>query len=275
MDINGRMQTQVRANFPGSNALMNQFSNSEYLETKYFSVTEFLLNRQEKLVFSDVSGKGILWRFFGVNTIHSAEKILTIKEYDRFPSAVYISTEYINHSKKSLTIKKWVNSANDLMPSGDSIKFRIFQGSSHSDRRDWIHSLKAGFNEQKFMGMNATDYGGGIPVVDFWRKDDGLAIGLLEPEAKLISLPVDYDRDAFTAKISIEYIFPEAKMMFPGDTIHSFETFVSVHQKDCFSTLQIYGSFMQTKGVVHAHTEPSAYDPIWCVWRYKRNFNLN
>jgi len=36
MDINDRMQTQVRANFPGSNALMNQFSNSEYLETKYF-----------------------------------------------------------------------------------------------------------------------------------------------------------------------------------------------------------------------------------------------
>jgi len=150
-------------------------------------------------------------------------------------------------AKKSLIIKKWVNSANDLTPSGDSIKFRIFQGSSHSDRRDWIHSLKAGFNEQNFMGMNATDYGGGIPVVDFWRKDDGLAIGLLEPEAKLISLPVDYDRDAFTAKISIEYIFPEAKMMFPGDTIHSFETFVSVHQKDFFQRSRFMGPLCRPK----------------------------
>ncbi len=145
-----------------------------------------------------------------------------------------------------------MNNAYELIPSADSTKFWSFQGSSHSDRRDWISPVNPGFSEQNFMGMNASDYGGGIPVIDLWRRDDGLAIGLTEPEAKLISLPIDYDAYATTAKISLEYSFPDVKSMAPGDTIHTFETFVSVHEKDCFATLQNYGAYMQTKGIVAA-----------------------
>ena len=38
--------------------------------------------------------------------------------------------------------------------------------------------------------MNATDYGGGTPVVDVWRRDVGIAVGHLELVPKLVSLPV-------------------------------------------------------------------------------------
>ena len=31
------------------------------------------------------------------------------------------------------------------------------------------------------MGMTASDYGGGTPVVDVWRRDCGIAVGHLEP----------------------------------------------------------------------------------------------
>ena len=37
--------------------------------------------------------------------------------------------------------------------------------------------INKGFYEKNFMGMNASDYGGGIPVIDLWRKDAGIAIG--------------------------------------------------------------------------------------------------
>ena len=38
-------------------------------------------------------------------------------------------------------------------------------------------SRSEGFRQENFLGMNATDYGGGTPVVDVWRRDVGLAVG--------------------------------------------------------------------------------------------------
>ena len=124
------------------------------------------------------------------------------------------------------------------------------------------------------MGMNASDYGGGIPLIDLWRKDAGLAIGHTEETPKLVSLPIDYDRDAAAADLSIQYEFPQPTQLASGDTLTTFETFVSVHQKDCFTTLRNYGSYMQTKGIRSASPEPAAYEPVWCAWGYERNFTL-
>jgi len=56
-------------------------------------------------------------------------------------------------------------------------------------RPDWIVPLKAGFKQENYLGMNATDYGGGTPVVDVWRRDLGLGVGHVELSAKLVSMP--------------------------------------------------------------------------------------
>ena len=274
IEVNASLKTQVRALFLSGSPLMNGYAGSEYLETKYFTAKEFTLIRKEEKALSDKSGNGTEWRFYGMNKENQLEKILSIRIYKQFADAAYFSVVYINHSKQNLRVKKWVNHAYDLLPSPDTTKFWSFQGSSHSDRRDWIRPVNAGFSEKNFMGMNAADYGGGIPVIDLWRKDNGLSIGLTEPEAKLISLPVDYDQYSLTAQIGLEYNYPNLKTIAPGDTLHCFETFVGVHQKDCFTTLQTYGAYMQTKGIVPAPAEPSAFEPVWCAWGYERNFTL-
>ena len=49
---------------------------------------------------------------------------------------------------------------------------------------------RAAFDQRKFMGMNASDYGGGTPVVDVWRRDYGLAVGHVETAPKLVALPI-------------------------------------------------------------------------------------
>ena len=85
-----------------------------------------------------------------------------------------------------------MNNEYNIIPSNDSTKFWSFQGSSHEDRRDWIKKVKPGFYEKNFMGMNASDYGGGIPVIDLWRKDAGIAIGNTATVAKL-----DFTADRF------------------------------------------------------------------------------
>ena len=90
----------------------------------------------------------------------------------------------------------------------------------------------------------------------------------------LISLPIDYDIYATTAKMSVEYNYPEKEILKPNDTLSTFETFVNVHQKDCFATLRNFSNFMQTKGIKAAATEPAAFEPIWCAWGYERDFTL-
>ena len=274
IEINSKLQTRINTVFAGSNKLMTSFSSSEYLVTKYFSAKEFILINKEKNIIHDVAGTATLWKFIGRNNLLHIDKILSIKIYANFPDAAYFSVQYINHSKKELPVIKWVNNNYNIIPSNDTIKFWSFQGSSHEDRRDWIQKVNPGFTEKNFMGMNGSDYGGGIPVIDLWRKDAGIAIGHTETVGKLVSLPIDFDKYSSTANMSIEYEYPEEEILQPGDTLTTYETFVSVHQKDCFATLNNFSKYMQTKGIKPAMPEPAAFEPVWCAWGYERNFTL-
>ena len=274
IEVNNELQTKINSTFNDAKALTNNFSSSEYLETKYFTAKFFQQTKKEKKNIHDAAGDGTEYKFYGTNDSDKIEKILSIKIYNTFPDAAYFNVQYINHSEKDLPVIKWVNNEYNVLPTKDSTTFWTFQGSSHEDRRDWIKKIKKGFYEKNFMGMNASDYGGGIPVIDLWRKDAGIAIGNTEAVAKLISLPIDYDQYSATAKMSVEYDYPEKEILKSNETLNTFETFVSVHQKDCFATLRNFSNYMQTKGIKAAATEPAAFEPIWCAWGYERDFTL-
>lgn len=272
--VNNSLQTTVNTSFAASNRLMDKFSSAEYLITKHFTAKEFVLTKKEKKNIQDAAGNGTEWKFYGINKVCHVEKILSIKVYDRFADAAYFMVQYLNTGNRDISIKKWVNHQYNIIPAADTTKFWSFQGSSHDDRRDWINKVNPGFYEKNFMGMNASDYGGGVPLIDLWRKDAGIAIGNTENVGKLISLPIDYDKYAATASIGIEYEYPEEKILSAGDTLKTFETFVSVHRKDCFATLRNFSAYMQTKGINAATPEPAAFEPIWCAWGYERNFTI-
>ncbi len=274
IEVNGDLQTKINSAFGNAKQLTNTFSSSEYLVTKYYTAKNFRLIKKEKSNIYNAAGAGTEWQFSGTDNTNHLEKILSVKIYDSFPDAAYFNVQYINHGNKELPLIKWVNNQYDIMPSTDTTKFWSFQGSSHPDRRDWIQKVDPGFYEKNFMGMNASDYGGGIPVVDLWRKDAGIAIGNAEAVAKLVSLPVDYDKYAEAANISVQYEYTEEEILKPGDTLKTFETFVNVHQKDCFASLRNFSAYMQTKGIKPAPAEPAAYEPIWCAWGYERDFTL-
>ncbi len=273
--VNDHLQTKISSKYPGSKPLMSNFSYSEFLDTKYNRVENFVFTKKETSSFTDGAGKGKIFRFHGLNQQNQLEKILSVKIYDRFPGSAYTQAIYINHGRRPMEIKKWTNNQYKVVPSTDGVPFWSFQGSSHSDRRDWIRRVKKGDYEKNFMGMNASDYGGGIPVTDLWRKDAGIAVGHTEKVASLVSLPVDYDINASEAIIGVEYELPRLQVLAPGDSLRTLETFVSVHQKDCFSTLRRFAEYMETKGIKGAETEPAAFEPIWCAWGYERDFTLD
>lgn len=274
IEVNDALQTKVNSTFNNASSLTNNFSSSEYIATKYFTAKDFHLTKKEKDNIHDAAGNGVEWKFYGTDNTNKIEKILSIKTYDAFPEAAYFTVRYVNKSNKNLPVIKWVNNSYNIIPSTDTTKFWSFQGSSHADRRDWIQRIKPGFYEKNFMGMNASDYGGGIPVIDLWRKDAGIAVGNTEAVAKLVSLPIDFDQYSNAANMHIEYEYPESEILQPNDTLQTFETFVSVHQRDCFATLENFSNYMRTKGIKAAATEPAAFEPIWCAWGYERDFTL-
>lgn len=274
ISVNKHLQTKITNLHPGCRPLMTAFSFSEYLETKYYKAEDFIFRKKETLFLRDKAGQGVVRRYYGNSSRYGLEKILSVKTYTQFPNSAYVKVAYVNHGRQPVEIKKWVNHHYEVIPPAGHAAFWSFQGSSHQDRRDWITQVDTGFYARNFMGMNDSDYGGGIPVTDLWRKDAGIAIGHTATVAKLVCLPVDYDISGKGAAIGIEYSFPVPTRLAPGDTLFTLETFVSVHQKDCFGPLRAYGQYMATKGIKGAAAEPGAFEPVWCAWGYEKDFTI-
>ena len=125
------------------------------------------------------------------------------------------------------------------------------------------------------MGMNDSDYGGGIPVTDVWRSDYGVAIGHTELVPKLVSLPVKVDAYDKTADISIRFDYESPFVLKKGDTLATVETFVAVHDGDCFGPLKQFSEVLRAKGLKFAEPEPEAFESSWCAWGYMRNFTID
>jgi|WetSurMetagenome_2_1015567.scaffolds.fasta_scaffold19142_2 alpha-galactosidase len=277
LEVNTRMQTRVSFAGESKKTLMNDFQNTEFLITGDNTIQDFKLSDRKKSIVSDKIGKGTNWLFTGRSFGYpeTVIKNVSITVYDNFPDWAFYNVKYINTGTEDMVVKKWVNNSLSINTKNDTPDFWSFQGSSGSGRKDWILPVKSGFFQKNFLGMNSSDYGGGIPVIDLWRKDGGIAIGHTEIVPKMVSLPVEMKKNATTASISVEDEFINADTLHPGDTLNTFGTFISLHNGDYFSTLRRFSLYMQKKGIVMPEAEPAAFEPIWCAWGYERKFTID
>jgi alpha-galactosidase len=277
LEINRHMESRV--NSPGlqKEHLMSSFVPSEYLITNKVQMKEFHLQRTERHPFLDKIGSGNSTVIFGEyrEDGYSIRKRIEYMAYDSFPDMLIINVEYINIGDKILQVKGWAKNHYEIENAGDSPAFWTFQGSSSSARKDWILPVDSAFSQRNYQGMNNSDYGGGIPVIDLWRKDAGIAIGELELTPKLVSLPVEKDIYDSYARMGIEYDFPSGYTLVPNDSLQTYKSFVSVHSGDCFKSLKLYSRFMQASGIRFAAQEEDAYQPVWCAWGYERKATVD
>jgi alpha-galactosidase len=115
--------------------------------------------------------------------------------------------------------------------------------------------------------MSASDYGGGTPIVDVWRRDAGLALGHLELTPRLVSLPVKEQQGTACLEIHAE----GKHVIAPGESFETLETFVAAHGGDYFATLDAYRRLMGERGLRAPQPPKESYEPIWCAWGYERN----
>lgn len=215
-------------------------------------------------------GPGLRHRFTGVAP-DGIEKTVAVTFHDRHPGFAIIRVSYRNLGGKPLDIAAWANSAHTLRPAaGRKPEFWTFSGATHQDRRDWVLPMAPGFEQRNFMGMNASDYGGGTPAVDVWQRECGVAVGHLDTVPRLVALPVR--ATAGGASLAVE--FERAATLAPGGTLDTLDTFVALHTGDYFAALDRYRQVMSERGVRAPDAPPECYEPIWCAWGYERDFTI-
>ena len=117
-----------------------------------------------------------------------------------FPGLSVIETAYVNNSGKTVT----VDAAEGAVISVKGKEIWTFQPSSTAERKDWTFPVENGFYQRNYMGMNDSDYGGGIPMVTLWTKDSNISVGVAEDRLKLVSMPVIRKGNTATAVIREE-----------------------------------------------------------------------
>ena len=272
VQFNQNMHSKVVGDTFIHEPLHHDFSQSETLETNYGILQDFVL---KETAVEQINGP------FGPSTVHhltglfhhdeiKIQKELRITVYDNYPGLFSTQVEYTNQMNHPLRVTGWTNNAYTFN-AVDTLAWS-FQGATYSSRPDWILPVKPGYYRKNYMGQNSSDYGGGIPVIDLWRKDGGMATGVLETKQVMVSLPVEMKTATSGIRSAVE--FNTNENINPGNAITTYETFVYLHTGDCFVPLQTFSALMQKLGIRFPESEEAAFESIWCAWGYERNFTL-
>ncbi len=268
LDFDDHMRSRVVASLDGELPL-GPYTYSETLLTGGGELRDFALQSREETEISDSLGAGHAVILTG--RAGSVIKRVEVASYPSRPHWLFLRVRYTNAGTAPLQVLGYTNDRYEFEPAAGHAEpaFWSYQSASYESRPDWVLPLRPGYQRGNFLGMNNSDYGGGTPVLDVWRRDLGVAIGHVELSPKLVSLPVHrHGRGNVEFALSMRHTVTLA----PGASLESLRSFVSVHHGDHFATLRAYGTLMQSQGLSIPAAPKDAFEPIWCAWGYGRAF---
>lgn len=269
VEFDRNLRSRVIARFGEEETVIGPWSASERVDSNALASQNFAVTALTRERVTDEIGAGE--RLVLTGKSGPLMKTVSVAVYDDFPSMAVFNVSYTNVGKAEIRIAGWTNNAYTMQgrQTGSGPAFWSYQSASYEKRPDWVLPLRPGFRQANYLGMNASDYGGGTPVVDVWRKDVGIAVGHVEKEPRLIALPVAMP-DASHAQLAVRS--KEARVLQPGQAFSTLRTFVAVHQGDYFQTLTQYRLLMERQGFARVEAPEDAFGPIWCAWGYGRTF---
>jgi alpha-galactosidase len=268
LEFDARMRSRVVATFAGEVAL-GPFEESETLLTTAGALGDFTLESHEEAAVIDALGQGRRVTLAG--HVGRIAKRVDVTAYAGRPRWLFVRVRYVNQGDTPFPVVGWTSHRYVLeaLPDRREPAFWSYQGGSYEKRPDWVLPVPRGFAQGNYLGMNASDYGGGTPLVDVWRKDLGLAVGHVELEPRLVSLPVRRRPDG-SAEVALSA--RQTRTLQPGEGLDTLRSFVAVHRGDHWDALRAYSDVMQTQGLDIPEASADAFEPIWCAWGYGREF---
>jgi alpha-galactosidase len=204
------------------------------------------------------------------------EETLTLEVYDAFPNLALLSARLRNAGKSDITIEKVVlqrhSFSSDAEPGHAARPLWTFEGSSLNWGKDETFAVPAKFSQENPFGApvpvkdDLGHVGGGIPVVAFWSRNVGEAIGHIETIPLVVSVPVQSTTDGqVNAGISI----PANTILKPGDVYATPRTFLSVYSGDFYEPLKLWSDAIEKEGLSKPANNDENYAVAWCGWGYE------
>ena len=274
VELDARLHSRIVAMLGPEPIGLGPFVASETVSAGAAQIEDFAFESRREERLDDRLGPGRRLTVTGRSADPAVVKSVSVSVYDAFPRVAVVQVRYTNAGRGALRLDRWTANRHTLA-AGDAGRrpaFWSYQAGSYESRPDWVLPLRKGFTQDNYQGMNATDYGGGTPVVDVWRPDVGIAVGHLETSPRPVSLPVTMPTDSeATVAVRASGRF----RLEPGQSFETPRTFVAVHHGDHFAALVDYREMMRKQGVVMSKAPASAFEPIWCAWGYGREFTVD
>jgi alpha-galactosidase len=203
----------------------------------------------------------------------------SLEVYDDFPSVLLISASYQNTGSKEEALDKVVLAPRSLDASqvdSHSAPYDMwsFHGSSIKWGKDDVLPISKTFSQENRFGVPVKTtkdlgvVGGGIPVVAFWTRSVGEAIGHVETLPIDISLPVHtgaYGRVNAALEQS-----PEITLK-PGETYSTPLAFIAIYSGDFYEPLSLWSRMIDREGLTRPANNPENYAVSWCGWGYEED----
>ena len=271
LEIDEMMRARLTSLNNSTSSFHNKFIESDALIAAEFTASLFKLTNVSEFKEGNTSGYSLTGTYNKDGFCIEKHQKITIPE--NLEKILLIETYYINRGSKDITVNGW--KMNELHIDVADTSVWSFQPTSTSRRMDWILEVKPGYYKKNFLGMNDSDYGGGIPMIDLWRRDGGIVTGLPAKTLKMISMPVQWLTHDNHASIALTYESKEGReILATGDTLQTYNSFIGIHTGDFYEPLDRFSRYMETQGIVFPKPEPEAYEAVWCAWGYERTFTI-
>jgi alpha-galactosidase len=207
------------------------------------------------------------------------DETLTVELYDDFPSLALLSATYRNSGEKEITLDKVTLQSHVLNASfADSNakphEMWAFFGSSLKWGKDDVLPIPAKFSQANPFGAPVETQddlgrvGGGVPVVAFWTRNIGLAIGHLETLPLALSIPVQTTPDG---RVDAAVDIPASTTLKSGESFSTPRTFLALFHGDYYEPLSSWSQAVEREGLTRPKTNEENYAVSWCGWGYDSN----
>ena len=207
------------------------------------------------------------------------QESLVVEVYDEFPMVALVSASVRNTSKNEVKLDTIDLDRHRLNASLSDSKVApndmwSFHGASIQWGKDNVFRIPKTFSQQNQFGSlvevkgDLGSVGGGIPVVAFWTKTVGEAIGHVETLPLILSMPVRTETDGHV--LASVHLTADTTLR-PGEAYSTPETFIAVYYGDYYEPLRMYSDVIDGEGLKKPTTNAEDYAVSWCGWGYLSN----
>jgi alpha-galactosidase len=201
---------------------------------------------------------------------------LSMEIYDDFPNLALLSVSVRNAGQGDVSLD-WLTLQRHQFVAAKTSKTEpnplwTFQGASLKWGKDEVFPMPAKFSQENPFGAAVATkddlgyVGGGIPVVAFWSREVGEAIGHLETLPLTLSIPV---RANLLGEVEAGVQIPANTILSPGEVFSTPRTFLAIYKGDFYQPLSLWSKVVEKEGLERPRNNEENYAVSWCGWGYE------